>query len=150
MLGGLWGWSAVTAPFPGKAGGPGCEDRPVTKGDKVYPAQVVVSVSTPATRIGLAGRTMELFTDAGFQRATRQRPRQEQGAVRPDLDPRAEEPGRPAGGEPARPDRTRSSSADAPGAGVNVVVGDRFSRLVKGPRFVVARSDTEICSPPLD
>ncbi len=37
----------------------------------------------------------------------------------------------------------------APGSGVTVVVGDGFEDLVKGKRAVVAKSDAQICSPPV-
>jgi hypothetical protein len=32
---------------------------------------------------------------------------------------------------------------------VVVVVGDRFTRLAKGRALVVAKQDTEICTPPV-
>ena len=67
MIGALWGWKAVTAPFPGKAAAPVCENQTVTRGDKVYPSEIIVSVYNAGTRFGLAGRTMQIFTDQGFQ-----------------------------------------------------------------------------------
>ena len=65
LVGAMWGWSAVTAPVPGKVDAPVCEPKAVAKGDKVYPAQVVVSVYNAGSRLGLAGRTMELLTGNG-------------------------------------------------------------------------------------
>jgi hypothetical protein len=38
---------------------------------------------------------------------------------------------------------------DGPGAGVTVVVGDRFRDLAEGERSIVAEADAEICSPPV-
>jgi len=150
VLGAVWGWKAVTAPFPKKVAAPLCEDQKISKGDKVYPSEIIVSVYNAGTRNGLAGTTMQFFTDQGFQ----------EGDV-------GDAPGKSKvpfvqiwTPEPKNPAVQLVASRlagphsivkrDAPGAGVNVVVGDRFSKLVKGPRFVVARSDSEICSPPLD
>ena len=149
VLGGLWGWSAVTAPFPGKAAAPVCENRPVSKGDKIFPAQVVVSVYNAGSRFGLAGRTMELFTGQGFQ----------EGDIAdapgkskvPFVQIWTTDPHNPA----VRLVESRFGPAHkvvkkkGPGSGITVVVGDGFTKLRKGPHFVVARADAVICSPPL-
>ena len=39
VIGGAWGWSEVTKPFPGKADPPVCVDTAVSAGEKVYPGQ---------------------------------------------------------------------------------------------------------------
>ena len=66
VLGGLWGWSALTQPFPGKTTPPKCVATIVQPGEKVFPAQVTVSVFNASGRDGLASRTMAEFVDAGF------------------------------------------------------------------------------------
>ncbi len=38
---------------------------------------------------------------------------------------------------------------DGLGAGVTVVVGDKFGKLRKGRKKVTAQDDTQICSPPV-
>ena len=38
---------------------------------------------------------------------------------------------------------------DGLGAGVTVVVGDDFTKVVKGRRSMVAAADAQVCSPPL-
>ena len=149
VLGGLWGWSAVTAPFPGKAAAPVCENRPVAKGDKIFPAQVVVSVYNAGSRFGLAGSTMELFTGQGFQAGDiADAPNKSKV---PFVQIWTPDPKNPAVQLVAsrRAGPHSIVKRDAPGAGVNVVVGDRFEKLGKGPRFVKARSASEICSPSL-
>ena len=149
VVGGLWGWSAVTAPFPGKVAAPACENRPVAKGDKIFPAQVVVSVYNAGSRFGLAGRTMELFTGQGFPEGDiADAPNRSKV---PFVQIWTPDPKNPAvqlvASRLAGPHSI--VKREAPGAGVNVVVGDRFDKLGKGLRFVKARSDSEICSPTL-
>ena len=39
---------------------------------------------------------------------------------------------------------------DGLGPGITVVVGDRFSDLADGERFVEAGEDAVVCSPPVD
>jgi len=149
VLGAVWGWKAVTAPFPKKVAAPLCEDQKISKGDKVYPSEIIVSVYNAGTRNGLAGTTMQFFTDQGFQ----------EGDVGdapgkskvPFVQIWTTDPHNPA----VRLVESRFGPAHkvvkkkGPGSGINVVVGDGFTKLRKGPHFVVARADAVICSPPL-
>ena len=64
----LYGYSQVTQPFPGRVAAPICSDVPVAAGERVRPGDVTISVLNAGTREGLAGRTMQLFVDAGFGR----------------------------------------------------------------------------------
>ncbi len=66
VVAGIWGWKAATKPLPGKVDSPICVNTSVAAGDKVFPEQVTVSVYNAGEREGLAGRTMQLLTDAGF------------------------------------------------------------------------------------
>ena len=66
-IGAVWGWRAMTEPFPGKADASACVTQAVQRGEKVYPDQVVVSVLNAGSREGLAGRTMGLLVDEGFR-----------------------------------------------------------------------------------
>jgi len=147
-IGAAWGWNAATEPFPGKAEVPTCVDRQVERGQKVYPDQVVVSVFNAGDREGLAGRTMGLLVDAGFREG-------DSGNAPPRADVAVaeiwtEEPRSPAVALVASRlgPATKIVRRDATGAGVVVVVGDGFQKLVKGRQLVVARRDAEICSPP--
>lgn len=150
VLAAAWGWHATTAPFPGKADAPRCVATPVAAGDKVFPPQVVVSVYNASERNGLAGRTMDLFVEAGFGEgdtgnATRD-PDLKTAAIWTDT--------------PTSPDVLLVASRlgpdveivrrDGRGIGVTVLVGDDFEALVKGERRVVAEDDARVCSPPVD
>jgi hypothetical protein len=150
IIGATWGWSAVTEPFPGKADAPTCVSLTIPVGERVYPEEITVSVLNAGTREGLAGRTMQLLEDEGF----------DQG----DLD------NAPPGTDVAHAEiwttdpespavqlvasrlgrRTEVVRRDTTAAGVVVVVGDDFTDLSKGHKSVVARSESEICSPPVE
>ncbi|MGH3361590.1 MAG: LytR C-terminal domain-containing protein [Nocardioides sp.] len=150
LLMATWGWSQVTAPFPQKSDPPTCVERVVTEGEKVFADQVTVDVFNASGSNGLAGRTMLEFTDAGFGGGdTGNAPsRTEVRAVQiwtesprePDVALVASRLGK-AG---------RIVRRDPLGTGVTVVVGDGFNGLVKGPRSVRAKGDSEICTPPVE
>lgn len=147
VAGAAWGWTEVTRPFPGRAAAPTCVDTTVRAGDKIYPQQVVVSVYNAGTREGLAGRTMQLLTTAGFG--------QGDSGNAPDsakvdtAEIWTTSPHSPAVRLVASRlgKGVRVLEHRAPGAGVVVVVGDGFDHLVKGRAKVVAKSDGTICSP---
>ncbi len=149
VLGGLWGWSALTQPFPGKATPPKCVATSVEPGEKVFPDQVTVSVFNASGRDGLAGRTMAELVAAGFAEGDTGNAPRDARVVRavvwaptprsPDVQLVASRLG------PA----TRVVRREGPGVGVTVIVGDRYDKLVKGPRSVQARRAAEICSPPV-
>lgn len=147
---GLWGFNAATQPFPAKTDPPKCVATPVAAGEKVFPGQVTVSVYNASGRNGLAGLTMGLFTDAGFNRG-------DTGNAPRDADVRhatiwTEDPNSPAvalvAGHLGR--RVDVQQQEGRGVGVTVLVGDTFEKLVKGPGRVVAKEDTRICSPPVE
>lgn len=145
---GVWGYRAATEPFPGKSDPPKCVDTPVAAGDKVFPAQVTVSVFNASDRNGLAGLTLDLLADEGFGRGdTGNAPRDAEVAHAAIW---TEDPDSPAVALVA----SRLGDVDIErhpgrGVGVTVLVGDSFEELSKGLKRVVAEADTEICSPPV-
>jgi len=150
VVGAAWGWSALTAPFPGKADAPVCESRSIQKGEKVFPSQVVVSVYNAGERAGLAGRTMSLFTDRGFHPGeSGNAPRNAKVKV---VQVWTTDPKNPAVQlvvSQLRPAHTVVRHR-ALGAGITVVVGDRFPGLGKKKPFVRAAGATQICAPPVE
>lgn len=149
LVAALWGWSAVSEPFPEREGPAVCVDRAFAQGDTIRRRDVTVSVLNAGTRNGLAGLTLDLFVDAGFGDG-------QSGNV-PDDSPRVrnvevwtDEPQSPAVqlvvaqlGDDVRVVRREPTTA-----GVQVVVGDRFRSLSKGPRKIKADRETEVCGPP--
>ena len=142
-----WGWTAATKPLPAKVDTPICVDKDVAAGDKVFPQDVTVSVYNASKRDGLAGRTMQLLTDAGFSKGSVGDVTGQVAVVQIwTLDPES-----PAVALVASRlgDGVEVERRQPPGVGVAVVVGDDFESLVKGKKAVVAKSDAEICSPPI-
>jgi hypothetical protein len=151
LVGVTWGWSAVTAPLPRTEDPPICENTALAAGDKVYPDQVTISVLNAGTRQGLASRTMQQLVDRGFVQGENAN-----APARADV----------AGAEIWTEDPTSAAvrlvatylakngrgvairEAEAEALGINVIVGDEFTQVVKGRRSLTARTDATICSPP--
>ncbi len=150
VVGAAWGWNNMTKPLPGKADQRPCVTTTVPEGELVYPRQVTVSVLNAGGRNGLARRVMSAFTEQGFGSGD--------SANAPDGtdDIRVariwtNEPRNPAVllVKSRLPKGTPIVEREAPGFGVTVVVGDGFEELRKGRKKVKAKSDVEICSPPV-
>lgn len=148
LLAAAWGWNAATEPLPAKVDTPICTTQSVAKGDKVFPQDVTVSVYNAGTRDGLAGRVMQSLTDDGF--AEGQSGNTSSGKVA-NVEIWTTEPSNPAVLLVASHlgDHVDIQRRDGLGAGVTVVVGDGFTKTVKGDRSEVAASDAQICSPPV-
>lgn len=148
IVGGLWGWSAMTEPFPKRSDPPVCVDHTFAKGDPIRRQDVTVSVWNAGTRNGLAGLTMELLTDAGFAKGREgnapRRAKVERAQIWTSLP--ADHPAvRLVASHLGNPDVKRRNP-DMPG--VLVVVGNKFKDVTKGPRRVVAEETVEVCGPP--
>ncbi len=150
LAGVVWAWSAVSEPFPEREEAATCNSTVVEEGEKVYPDQVTVSVLNAGTSEGLADRTLTELELAGLDRG--------ELANAPDgtevnlVQIWAEDPKNPAVklvisflGKDAKVVRR-----EAPLPGVNVVVGEKFSGVVKGRKSAPAREQATICSPPVE
>ncbi len=148
VVGTLWGWSAATAPLPGKVDTPVCEQRSIAAGEKVYPPDVTVSVYNAGTREGLAGRVMSDLTDEGFAEGS--------SGNAPNADVAAAAIWTPDPESPAvllvasrLGDDVEVVRRASLGPGVTVVLGDDFTEVGGGKRSVKATDDAQICSPPI-
>jgi LytR cell envelope-related transcriptional attenuator len=149
ILGGLWGWSAMTQPFPGKATPPKCVLTSVQPGEKVFPGQVTVSVFNASERNGLASATMAEFSNAGFAEGDTGNAPSRARVVRAAIwAPSASSPDVRLVASRLGPS-TPVVRRDGPGVGVSVIVGDGYTKLVKGPPSVPVKQEAEICSPPV-
>ena len=146
-LAGVWGWSAISEPFPKESRPPVCVDRDFAKGDVVKPRDVTVSVWNGGTRVGLAGLTMDLLVEAKFHEGSEGNTPGKRKVAEVEI--WTEEPRSPAvqlvASQFARA-KVVERKAHAPG--VLVVVGDGFDDLVPGAKSVTARADTTVCGPP--
>lgn len=148
VVGGAWGLSALTQPFPREEEPPVCVDVPFTQGEPIFRSDVTVSVLNGGTRNGLAGLTMDLFVDAGFGQG--QEGNAKEGPKVETVEIWTDEPRHPAVQLVAQQlgDAAEVVRRPPTTAGVQVVVGDGFEDLVDGPRKIVTRSDVEVCGPP--
>lgn len=147
LIGVVWAWSAVTEPFPEDEETVTCDLVSVAKGEKVYPDQVTVSVLNAGNEEGLANRTMAALVKAKL--------------VEGDLD-NAPDDADVSGVEIWTDDEDNPAvllvasylgkdvkvvRRDPPLPGVNVVVGEDFTKVTKGRKSVAATEDTTICGP---
>jgi hypothetical protein len=147
VVGGLWGWSALTAPFPHEVDPPVCVDQDIAAGDKLFRDQVTVSVFNASRRSGLAGATLASLEERGFAAG-------DVGDAPADTSVRqveiwTDQPDNPA----VRLVRTQLRRAtvvqgEALGAGVVVVLGDAYAGLAKGRQSVPVRDEATVCGPP--
>lgn len=145
----VWGFSAMTQPFPGRIQTPACVDTEVAVDERVRTDQVVVSVLNASTRQGLASRTMGLLTDAGFRPGETGNAPQGSGVAKAQVWVTALE--NPAirlvkswlGGE--TPVRVLD---ELPAPGLVVVVGNQFQKLKKGQKEVRTHAEGSVCMPP--
>ena len=66
LVAAIWGWAALTEPFPEDEPVAICEDTTVPAGSEVRRDQVVVSVFNGSKRSGLAGATSAQLAERGF------------------------------------------------------------------------------------
>jgi hypothetical protein len=142
----VWGISAATKPFPGKASAPTCVDVTIPGGTRVSPADVTVSVLNGGTREGLAGRTMQLFLDQGFAKGDSANvPEGTKVAVAQIW---TNDPTSPAVKLVAsRIAGVKVVDTPSTAAGITVVVGDDFTALVAGKKSSKSKADSVVCGP---
>ena len=139
----VWGWSALTEPLPQEEPVAICEDTDVAAGGEVRRDQVVVSVFNGSDRSGLASSTMAQLAERGFV----------EGDVGDAPQPAAStqiwssEPTNPAVLLVQQQFKGAAIVAGDPlGAGVVVVVGEKFKTLKKQQvESVLAESDATYC-----
>ncbi len=143
VVGAVWGWAALTKPFPKDDPVAICEDTAVSAGGEVRRDQVVVSVFNGSRRSGLASATSAQLEERGF--------------VPGDV---GDAPAQTAttqiwSSDPTDPavdlvrlqfKKAKVVPGDALGPGVVVVVGEKFQALrPKQVESVVAKADATYC-----
>ena len=139
----VWGWAALTQPFPQEEPIAICEDATVSAGTEVRRDQVVVSVFNGSGRSGLAGSTSAELAERGFV----------PGDVGDSPQPAsttqiwAADPTNPAVDLVRQQfKKARVVTGDAIGIGVVVVVGEKFKALrSQQVESVLAQADATFC-----
>jgi hypothetical protein len=151
LCGGVaWGFTQMTKPFPGKVDPPLCVDTTFEAGQELFPQDVTVSVLNASKREGLAGRTMQLFVDAGFARG--QTTNAPTGTEVPLAEIWVSDPANVG----AKLVRSRlgqvavRTEPNNPAVGVTVVVGDQFGELRSGADSLLLKDAAVVCSPPIE
>ena len=148
LVGALWGWKALSSPFPKAAPAPKCISVQLQKGDHLRASQVTVSVLNGGTRDGLAERTMSTFEDQGF--GAGDVGNAPQGTHVPFAQVWTQHPQDPAVRLVASRlgPQAHVVKRKVKGSGVVVVVGDGFKKLVAGESSIKLTQDYALCSPP--
>jgi LytR cell envelope-related transcriptional attenuator len=153
LVAGAWyGWQQMSAPVPGsdepqrRAAKPRCEDG-VARGDLVRPADVTVSVYNAGSRSGLADQTLSELAARGFIRG-------DVGNAPANLEvvqfvrvlaPTKDDPTAKLVALQFGPNTMVQQVGVDLGPGIEVVVGDNFSGLVKAPTQIKAARATAGC-----
>lgn len=149
VLAAMWGWSALTRPFPGLADAAACVETPVKAGETVTADQVTVSVLNAGKTAGLAGRTMDEVLGQGFQEGdTGDTPEDTEVAYAQIWTDDVNSPAVALLNSHLRRSKIVQMDMTTIGAvGVVLVVGDTFDDMIPGDAQVTAAADTTICSP---
>lgn len=148
LLGVVWGWSALTVPFPHKVAPKDCYPTRLQPGDRVSAPEVTISVYNASERVGLAERTMSAFENQGFGPGNVGNAPKGTSVLYAQI--WTEDRHNPAARLVASRLGERAHIIEhAPkGPGVTVMVGPQFVKLIQGKQSIKVTGATTICSPP--
>jgi hypothetical protein len=143
VIASVWGWGALTKPFPKDEPIPICEDTTVTAGTEVRRDQIVVSVFNGSKRSGLAGATSAQLAERGFVEGDIGDAPQTASSTQI----WADDPTNPAVQLVQQQFRQAKVVPGTPiGVGVVVVVGEKFKTLrAQQVESVLAEADATFC-----
>ena len=153
VLGVVLGVKTLFAPLPGSdkataTPSPSCSPKTVKKGQRIRSTQVQVSVFNGGTRSGLADETMRLLARRGFTQGdignapTDAKVSRVRVLTTEKNDMAAALVARQFG----RTTRVIVTDTDL-GPGIDVIVGNKFGKLAKAKRVLVAQSSSSVCVP---
>ena len=153
VLGVVLGVKTLFAPLPGSdkataTPSPSCSPKTVRKGQRIRSTQVQVSVFNGGTRSGLADETMRLLARRGFTQGDVGNAPSDAKVTRVRVltteknDMAATLVARQFG----RTTRVIVTETDL-GPGIDVIVGNKFGKLAKAKRVLVAQSSSSVCVP---
>jgi len=153
VLATVWGWKALFAEVPAvdviaEDPSPTCTTERVRAGQKIRPGQVKVSVFNSSNRSGLAGTTLDVLVERGFQAGDAGNAPDDVKVKRVAVwstvenDVRARLVARQFGKDV----KVRFSDVDL-GVGVDVIVGDGFRGLSRAPTTLTVKDPVKVCIP---
>jgi hypothetical protein len=152
-LGLVIGVTTLFAPLPGSdkakaTPSPSCSPKTVKKGQRIRSTQVQVSVFNGGTRSGLADETMRLLARRGFtQGDVGNAPTDANvGRVRVLTTEKNDMAAALVARQFGRTTRVIVTPTDL-GPGIDIIVGNKFGKLAKAKRVLVAKSSSSVCVP---
>ena len=153
VLGVLIGVKTLLAPLPGSdkataAPSPTCSPKTVKKGQRIRSSQVQVSVFNGGTRSGLADETMRQLERRGFSPGdVGNAPTDAKvGRVRVLTTEKNDMAAALVARQFGRSTRVVVTTTDL-GPGIDVIVGNKFGKLAKAKRVLVAKASSSVCVP---
>ncbi len=150
VAGGLYGLDALFKPLPGDSSGKaaGCSTTSIKKGQRIRAHQVQVSVFNAGTRSGLADETLGALRARGFRKGEAGNAPSGSKVKRVQVwtTQRNDAAARLVAQQFGRATKVRFVDTDL-GPGVDVVVGNRFGKLVKAKRVLVVKKPAAACLP---
>ena len=153
VLGVVLGVKTLFAPLPGSdkataTPSPSCSPKTVRKGQRIRSTQVQVSVFNGGTRSGLADETMRLLARRGFtQGDVGNAPSDAKvSRVRVLTTEKNDMAAALVARQFGRTTRVIVTGTDL-GPGIDVIVGNKFGKLAKAKRVLVAQSSSSVCVP---
>ncbi len=153
VLGVVLGVKTLFAPLPGSdkataTPSPSCSPKTVRKGQRIRSTQVQVSVFNGGTRSGLADETMRLLARRGFtQGDVGNAPSDAKvSRVRVLTTEKNDMAATLVARQFGRTTRVIVTETDL-GPGIDVIVGNKFGKLAKAKRVLVAQSSSSVCVP---
>jgi hypothetical protein len=154
VLGVVVGVKSLFAPVPGTGAdasaspSPTCEPTTIKKGQRVRSRQVQVSVYNGGTRSGLADSTMAMLRARGFTSGSVGNAPSDVSVrrVRVFTTEKNDMAARLVARQFGRSTKVTVTETDL-GPGIDVVVGNRFDKLSKARRVLVARRSSSVCVP---
>ena len=153
VLGAVLGWRALFADLPGEPKAtddpdPTCTTEQVDAGQRIRSSQVRVSVYNGGTRSGLADSTLSALRKRGFTPGDVGNAPADAKVSRVAVWSTEEDDAeaRLVARQFGKSVKVTFSDVDL-GPGVDVIVGNRFTGLVKAKRSIRVRSSQEVCVP---
>ncbi len=155
VLGVVIGVDRLFAPVPGSEEPvaepePTCTTQTVRKGQRIRSSQVQVSVFNGGTRSGLADETLNVLTRRGFKPgdAGNAPAGTKVAKVQIWTTEKNDSSARLVARQFGKATKVRVVDQDL-GPGVDVIVGNKFSKLAKAPRALTVRKPSSVCVPPV-